>query len=50
MGDRLRIVIVGAPGYTGAELSAMLAAHPGAEIVGLFGSEKRGADGKTELM
>ena len=41
MGDRLRIVIVGAPGYTGAELTAILGAHPAAEIVGLFGSERR---------
>jgi N-acetyl-gamma-glutamyl-phosphate reductase len=50
MADRLRIVIVGAPGYTGAELAGILAAHPGAEIVGLFGSERRGTDGKVELM
>ncbi|MFO0962453.1 MAG: N-acetyl-gamma-glutamyl-phosphate reductase [Phycisphaerales bacterium] len=46
MGDRLRIVIVGAPGYAGAELAAILAAHPGAEIAGLFGSEKRAAGGE----
>jgi len=50
MGDRLRIVIVGAPGYTGAELAGILAAHPDAELVGLFGSERRGADGTVELM
>jgi N-acetyl-gamma-glutamyl-phosphate reductase len=50
MGDSVRIVIVGAPGYTGAELVATLAAHPGAAVVGLFGSDRRGADGKVERM
>ena len=45
MHERLRIVIVGAPGYTGAELAAALAAHPGAELVGLFGSERRSSAG-----
>lgn len=53
MNNALRIVIVGAPGYTGAELSALLAAHPGAEIVGLFGSERRAGvagSGAAELM
>jgi N-acetyl-gamma-glutamyl-phosphate reductase len=50
MEGRIRIVIVGAPGYTGAELAGILAAHPGAELVGLFGSERRGADGKVERM
>ena len=49
-GDRLRVVVVGAPGYTGAELVATLAAHPGAAVVGLFGSDRRGADGKVERM
>lgn len=46
--DRVRTVIVGAPGYAGAELVAMLASHPGAEVSGLFGSDRRGADGKVE--
>jgi N-acetyl-gamma-glutamyl-phosphate reductase len=50
MADSIRIVIVGAPGYTGAELATLLAAHPHAEIVGLFGSERRATDGKPELM
>lgn len=36
MADSIRIVIVGAPGYTGAELATLLAAHPHAEIVGLW--------------
>jgi N-acetyl-gamma-glutamyl-phosphate reductase len=35
-----RAVIVGAAGYSGAELAAILLRHPGAEIVGLFGSGK----------
>ena len=39
----LRIVIVGAPGYSGAELATLLAAHPAVQLVGLFGSEKRSA-------
>lgn len=39
-----RCVIVGAPGYSGAELVGILSAHPGAELVGLFGSEQRGAE------
>lgn len=34
-------VVVGASGYSGAELVALLAAHPRANLVGLFGSEKR---------
>jgi N-acetyl-gamma-glutamyl-phosphate reductase len=50
MGERLRIVIVGAPGYTGAELAGILAAHPAAEVVGLFGSEKRATSGAAETM
>jgi N-acetyl-gamma-glutamyl-phosphate reductase len=35
--------IVGASGYSGAELIALLAGHPRARIAGLFGSEKREA-------
>lgn len=37
----IRIAIVGASGYSGAELVWLLAGHPRASIVGLFGSEKR---------
>lgn len=37
----VRTIIVGATGYTGAELVGLLAHHPGVELVGLFGSEKR---------
>lgn len=38
---RKRVVIVGAGGYSGAELVAILAEHPGAEVVGLFASARR---------
>ncbi len=38
---KIRAVIVGATGYSGAELCALLLRHPGAEIVGLFGSSRR---------
>lgn len=33
-----RVAIVGATGYSGGELTALLARHPRAEVVGLFGS------------
>jgi N-acetyl-gamma-glutamyl-phosphate reductase len=46
MHEPLRVVIVGAPGYSGAELAGLLAAHPAVEIVGLFGSERRAAGGQ----
>jgi N-acetyl-gamma-glutamyl-phosphate reductase len=38
---RKRVVIVGAGGYSGAELVSILAQHPGAEVVGLFASARR---------
>jgi N-acetyl-gamma-glutamyl-phosphate reductase len=38
-----RVAIVGAGGYTGAELVEILLAHPAVELVGLFASEKRAA-------
>lgn len=37
----IRVVIVGASGYTGMELVEILLRHPHAGIVGLFGSERR---------
>jgi N-acetyl-gamma-glutamyl-phosphate reductase len=49
MQEPIRTVIVGAAGYTGAELAALLAAHPHAEIVGLFGSERRSAEGERAI-
>jgi len=41
----LRCGIVGASGYAGAELLAILAAHPCAEIAGLFGSSRKAEEG-----
>jgi N-acetyl-gamma-glutamyl-phosphate reductase len=43
----VRVVIIGAGGYSGAELVATLLAHPQAQVVGLFASAKREADGKA---
>lgn len=40
-GTPLSIAIVGATGYSGAELVAWLLRHPRARIVGLFGSSRR---------
>lgn len=39
------VCIVGAAGYTGAELVGLLLRHPAARLVGLYGSDRRGADG-----
>jgi N-acetyl-gamma-glutamyl-phosphate reductase len=39
---RLSCAVVGAGGYTGAELVSILVGHPCAELRGVFGSEKRG--------
>lgn len=44
-----RIVIVGASGYSGAELISILLGHPNANIVGLFGSARRDAGKPTTL-
>jgi N-acetyl-gamma-glutamyl-phosphate reductase len=46
----LRVSIVGAPGYAGAELVEILLAHPEAEIVSLHGSDRRaGGDAAPRL-
>lgn len=37
-----RVVIVGAGGYSGAELLTILLGHPSVEVVGLYGSAARG--------
>lgn len=37
----LRIVVIGAGGYSGAELVEILLGHPGASVVGVFGSARR---------
>jgi N-acetyl-gamma-glutamyl-phosphate reductase len=51
MHETIRIAIVGAPGYTGAELASILASHPNAELVGLFGSDRRASgDAAPETM
>jgi N-acetyl-gamma-glutamyl-phosphate reductase len=41
--SRLRIAIVGAAGYGGGELAALLLRHPRAEVVAAFGSSRRAA-------
>ncbi len=42
-----QVAVIGAGGYSGAELVSLLLAHPRAEIVGLFGSAKREQEGKA---
>lgn len=39
---RIRVAIVGATGYVGAELIRLLALHPHVEITGLVGRERKG--------
>lgn len=39
--SRRRMVIVGAGGYSGAELVSILSRHAHAEVVGLFASARR---------
>jgi N-acetyl-gamma-glutamyl-phosphate reductase len=41
-GDPVRVAIVGATGYVGAELIRLLALHPHATIAGLVGRERKG--------
>jgi N-acetyl-gamma-glutamyl-phosphate reductase len=41
-GDPVRVAIVGASGYVGAELIRLLALHPHVRIVGLVGRERQG--------
>ncbi len=43
-----RVAVVGAAGYSGAELVAILLSHPAVELAGLFGSERRGAGSDAE--
>jgi N-acetyl-gamma-glutamyl-phosphate reductase len=40
--DSIRVAIVGASGYVGAELVRLLSRHPAARIVGLVGRERHG--------
>jgi hypothetical protein len=41
-GDPVRVAIVGATGYVGAELIRLLARHPNVTISGLVGRERHG--------
>ncbi len=45
----LRIAVVGASGYTGAELLAILANHHGVEVVGAFGSSRKSDEGSPRV-
>lgn len=44
----LRVCVVGAAGYSGAEVVGLLLGHPGVELVGLFGSDRRAGGSDTE--
>ena len=39
----ITVSVVGAAGYSGAELVGLLLRHPSVRLLGLYGSEKRGA-------
>jgi N-acetyl-gamma-glutamyl-phosphate reductase len=41
-GARVRVAVVGATGYVGAELIRLMALHPNVEIAGLVGRERKG--------
>jgi len=47
--ERTRVAIVGAPGYTGAEALDILLRHPRAEVVGLFGSDRRAGEAEQPM-
>lgn len=44
----LNVCVVGAAGYTGAELTGLLLRHPSVRLAALFGSEKRGSGAARE--
>ena len=46
--SQVKVVIVGAAGYSGAELVTWLLGHPAAAITGLFGSGRTGEGGKPQ--
>jgi N-acetyl-gamma-glutamyl-phosphate reductase len=48
--SKARVVIVGAAGYSGAELVTWLLRHPRAEVVGLFGSGRKAEGDKPQRM
>lgn len=43
-----RVAVVGASGYSGRELVRILLGHPKVDVVGLFGSDKRGGEGDAQ--
>ena len=43
--SRIRVAIVGASGYTGAELAEILAFHPCVDVVSLYGSSRKAEEG-----
>ncbi|MEO1131034.1 MAG: N-acetyl-gamma-glutamyl-phosphate reductase, partial [Planctomycetota bacterium] len=45
----IRVAIIGAGGYTGAELVSLLAAHPGVDLVGLFGGKTTAGSRMSDL-
>jgi N-acetyl-gamma-glutamyl-phosphate reductase len=46
--ELVRAVVVGAGGYSGAELVGLLLGHPAAQIAGLFGSSKHSGHDKPQ--
>lgn len=46
----IRVAIVGAGGYSGAELVSILLGHPSVSIVGLYGSARRNAPGQEQRL
>ena len=45
----IRVVVIGAGGYSGAELTGLLLGHPNTEVVGLFGSSRRGDNSQARF-
>src|SRR5437899_2047327 len=49
-GRVIRAVVIGAGGYSGAELVSILLRHPQAQVVGLFASAKREESGNAAAL
>ncbi|MCE9618573.1 MAG: N-acetyl-gamma-glutamyl-phosphate reductase [Planctomycetes bacterium] len=49
MHEPARIAIVGAAGYTGAELAGLAASHPLVEVVALFGSDRESGEAPRRM-
>ncbi len=45
----IRVVVIGAGGYSGAELTGLLLGHLNTEVVGLFGSSRRGDNSQARF-